>query len=226
MIAVAASGPVRERASISVPRAGVRLEGELLRPADARAGVVVAHPHPFMGGDSGSPVVRALVDACAKRGLLSLRFDFRHARGRADAPVARLVADSAEDLEAAVANTRARLGPDARVALAGYSFGGLVAARVASSGGASALAVVGLPTRLAGEAAEVAWSALAKVAPPFLVLQGEFDDVGSPESARAFLSERGVGADVRVVPNASHGYFGAEARVASIAAGFLAKRLA
>lgn len=218
-----------ERVSIRVPPAGPLLAGALHRPEGSAApsgGVVVAHPHPLMGGDMESPVVRALADECARRGLLALRFDFRHARAPADVDTGTLARDSVADLAAAMENARARLPPGSRVALAGYSFGGLIALALADRVESPAVAVVGLPLRIEREIREVAWSEAAKAGRGVLVLQGQYDETGTPDAVRAFLAARGVPADVRPVPNASHGYFGAQAQVAKIAAGFLAKRVA
>lgn len=218
-----------ERVSIRVPPAGPLLAGALHRPEAGAApsgGVVVAHPHPLMGGDMESPVVRALADECSRRGLLALRFDFRHARAPADVDAGALVRDAVADLAAAMENVRARLPPGSRVALAGYSFGGLIALALAARVESPAVAVVGLPLKIEREVGEVAWGEVAKAGRDVLVLQGQYDEAGPPDAVRAFLSAKGVAADVRPVPNASHGYFGAEVQVARIAAGFLAKRLA
>ena len=48
---------------------GVSLEARLSIPADARAGVVVCHPHPLYGGDMESPVVARAAEACAGRNV-------------------------------------------------------------------------------------------------------------------------------------------------------------
>lgn len=210
---------VEEPRAIAVP-GGPRLEGLLRRPREgARAGVVVAHPHPLQGGDKDNSVVRALADAIGTRDLAVLRFDFRHARSRGDARSdADLMRDTEEDLAAAVANLRTALPESAPLALVGYSFGGIAALRVAARVSAAAVAVVGLPAR----------GALGKLVPspapaaPTLVVQGAYDEVGSPDDARALMPD----ADVRPVPNASHGYFGEAGFVARIVAGFVAKRLA
>lgn len=192
--------------------------------APARAGVVLAHPHPLHGGDKENVVVRALADACAARGLLALRFDFRHARSRVGGDA--LFADSDADLAAAVAATRARLPDDALVAVAGYSFGALTLLRAWRALDAAALVCVGLPVN--GALRDVVeWPALVDDArPPLLVLQGQYDEVGTPADVHALFATHDVAAEVRTIPNASHGYFGETELVARTAAGFVAKRVA
>src|SRR6185312_7015563 len=61
--------------------AGPVLEGALVIPAEARTGVVVAHPHPLYGGDMDSAVVVAAVQAGARANLATLRFNFRGVGG-------------------------------------------------------------------------------------------------------------------------------------------------
>jgi alpha/beta superfamily hydrolase len=64
-------------------RAGEHLlEGELAYPEEGRprGAVVLAGPHPLLGGSRHNNVIRALGDGLARRGLATLRFDYR-ARG-------------------------------------------------------------------------------------------------------------------------------------------------
>jgi alpha/beta superfamily hydrolase len=121
-------------------RAGPRrLEGELLYPASAspRGAVVVANPHPLLGGDMHNNVVRGLTDGLAGRGLIALRFNYRGV-GRSEGPPVDVVGhlarfwetshvpdelDFRTDLEGAIAYVRASSPPGLPVAAVGYSFG-------------------------------------------------------------------------------------------------------
>jgi alpha/beta superfamily hydrolase len=115
-----------------------RLEGELLYPEQAwpRWGVVLAGPHPLLGGTMDNNVIAGLAWALASRGLAALRFNYRGA-GNSDGPALAVPARLAEfwatsrmsdepafrdDLIAAVPFLREQVGP-ARLALVGYSFG-------------------------------------------------------------------------------------------------------
>jgi hypothetical protein len=60
---------------------GVSLEARLSIPGDVRAGVVLCHPHPLYGGDMDSSVVARAAEACAARGVATLRFNFRGVGG-------------------------------------------------------------------------------------------------------------------------------------------------
>ncbi len=190
-------------------------------PHGARAAVVIAHPHPLQGGDVDNHVVRAVAVDLAARGLASLRFDFRHAKSRESVGDAALVADSEDDLLAAVANVRAALAPGAPIGLAGYSFGAAIAVRAAARAQAAAVGAIGLPAK--GRLLDgIDPRGLAM---PVLVMQGEYDEAGSPDDVRALGARLAVPFEVRPVPKASHGYFGEVAIVARILGGFLAKRL-
>jgi alpha/beta superfamily hydrolase len=98
---------------------------------------VVAGPHPLLGGTMANNVVRGLGDGLARRGVVTLRFDYR-GTGASEGPAAvggaRLAEfwqtsrldDEAEyrgDVAAAVAFLRSSVGPAVRLTLVGYSFG-------------------------------------------------------------------------------------------------------
>ena len=75
------AGMISERpATVAVAR-DIVLEGRLAVPADARAGVVICHPHPLYGGDMDNPVVVRVQEVCAELGLATLRFNFRGVGG-------------------------------------------------------------------------------------------------------------------------------------------------
>jgi alpha/beta superfamily hydrolase len=125
---------------VRFPAGAYQLEGVLAYPeADPpRAAAVIAGPHPLLGGDLDNNVVRALADGLARRGLATLRFNYRGV-GRSDGPAIDLAAHLAEfwrtahvadektdarsDLEGAVAHLRGVVGGDLPLALLGYSFG-------------------------------------------------------------------------------------------------------
>jgi alpha/beta superfamily hydrolase len=107
---------------------GLRLEAELWVPDDPRAGLVLCHPHPQMGGTMNAPLLIAVSDELVKRGWIVLRFNFRgigESEGEASTGRAEVT-----DAEGAVKFMRERFG-DLPIAIAGWSFGAAVAARVA-----------------------------------------------------------------------------------------------
>jgi len=107
------------------------LHGELAYPDAAPVGgVVIAGPHPLLGGTMGNNVVRALGDGLAARGHVTLRFDYRDG-GRDPARLAAFwktsrapdEPDWADDLVAAIEFLRIAAPAGLPLALIGYSFG-------------------------------------------------------------------------------------------------------
>lgn len=100
------------------------LEGRLLVPGGAAAAVVICHPHPQYGGAMDNEVVVGLAAELHAAHIATLRFNFR-GTGGSEGRYANGVGE-AEDTRAAVALLREESGVD-RVALAGYSFGAMMA---------------------------------------------------------------------------------------------------
>lgn len=96
-------------------------------PGAARGVAVVAHPHPLFGGTMHNKVVQTLARACVAEGWQAVRFNFRGvgaSGGQHDHGVG-----EQDDLRAVV-QACAASGP---LVLAGFSFGGAMAARVAAA---------------------------------------------------------------------------------------------
>lgn len=109
---------------------GLRLEAELWTPDDPRAGLVFCHPHPQMGGTMNAPLLLAVTEELVSRDWAVLRFNFRgigESEGEATAGRAEIA-----DAEGAVRLMRERF-PDLPIAIAGWSFGAVVATRVAAA---------------------------------------------------------------------------------------------
>jgi alpha/beta superfamily hydrolase len=123
--------------TVRFPAGASRLEGELAYPDGPAAGaVLIAGPHPLLGGNRDNNVVRGLADSLARGGLVTLRFDYQGV-GCSEGPGGDVAAHLAafwqtsrapdeprfrDDLAAALAFLR-DAAPGLPVALAGYSFG-------------------------------------------------------------------------------------------------------
>jgi alpha/beta superfamily hydrolase len=103
---------------------GLRLEGRLAAAEKATRAAVLCHPHPQYGGSMDNNVIDALVASLGRRDVATLRFNVRGV-GRSEGRYANGIGETA-DARAAVAFLRERTGAD-RVALAGYSFGAMIA---------------------------------------------------------------------------------------------------
>lgn len=180
-------------------RSGLRLEALVAIPESPKAGLVICHPHPLYGGDMDNPVVVRVAEVAQAAGISTLRFNFRgvgasggiHAGGE----------DEQDDVVAALATLRGRLPEHVPVALAGYSFGAWVAARVAAT-------MPALPA-LALLAPPLAMYDLDSVCPgpmQTLLVSGSRDQY-CPVEALERLGSR-LGANVEIIEGAEHFFFG------------------
>lgn len=185
---------------------GVTLEARLAVPSAPQAGVVACHPHPLYGGDMDNPVVVRVTEVCGELGFATLRFNFRgvgrstgtHGEGRAET----------SDVEAALAHLRSVLASGQPLALAGYSFGAVVAARAAGGGSASSslagLALIAPPLGLTGEEPFVGLAGFPK---PLLIAAGSQDEY-CPRPALEALAQRLPGVVPQIIEGANHFFFG------------------
>ena len=176
------SSPQKESLTITGP-AGP-LEALLEQPQEGvvTAVAVVCHPHPQHGGTMLNKVVHTVARAVLDLGHAALRFNYRGVGASAGS-----YADGEGELEdalAVVGLVRDRW-PDAALWLAGFSFGGVVAARAAA---------VVEPARLItiAPAVNILDAKLDRLpAVPWLVVQGEADDVVPAADVQAWVARCG-----------------------------------
>lgn len=159
--------PHAERLTIAGPAGDIEAVAE--NPGlggDAYA--VICHPHPQFGGTMDNKVVTTLARACEETGMPTLRFNFRgvgESKGTFDAGVGE-TADAD-----AVASWGERRWPGRRLLIAGFSFGAYVALRLAQARTAKRLITVAPPVQ------RFAFAGLRAPGCPWLIVQGEADDV-------------------------------------------------
>jgi alpha/beta superfamily hydrolase len=125
--------------AVRFPAGPFSLEGELVYPEQGMPTgvVVIAGPHPLLGGTMHNNVVRSLGDGLGRKGFACLRFNYRGV-GRSTGPavdVAQRLAmfwhtshapeeeEHGQDLQGAVSFALSDIGEDLPLALVGYSFG-------------------------------------------------------------------------------------------------------
>jgi alpha/beta superfamily hydrolase len=147
---------------------------------------VVCHPHPLFGGTMDNKVVYTVARAFEQLGAPAIRFNFRgvaasggtYDEGRGEG----------DDALAIIAWGRQRW-PDAPLWLAGFSFGGAVALRIAELAQPERMVLVapGI-TRLEGADFEAARA--AEPTCPWLIVQGGADDVVPAQAVLGWAAER------------------------------------
>ncbi|QBB72319.1 alpha/beta hydrolase [Pseudolysobacter antarcticus] len=149
-------------------------------PDVARAGTaLICHPHPLQGGTMQNKVVTTLEKALRELGLATVRFNFRGvgaSTGEFDDGIG-----ESDDVRAIAAWIRQVHAGDT-LWLAGFSFGSFVALRTAAALDVAQLITVAPP---AGR-----WDFAAITLPdcPWLVIQGEQDEVVDPNAVFTWLA--------------------------------------
>ncbi len=193
------SKPTRaQRLHIPGPAGDIEALLETPEPPDTRHFGVVCHPHPLYGGTLDNKVVYTLARAFGELGAPTLRFNFRGvgtSAGAYDSGVG-----EAEDLLAVITHGR-QLFPGAALWLAGFSFGGAVAIRSAARA---------QPERLVAVAPGVTLLDVGSVAPasPWLIVQGDADDVIEPRYVLEWASRLTPRPTVSVLQGAGHFFHG------------------
>lgn len=158
---------------------------------------VVCHPHPLHGGTMENKVVQTVARACVQSGWRCLRFNYRGVGKSAGAwDAGRGEVDDAWAVVDAVRRA------DEPLVLAGFSFGGYVAAALGDRLSAAGIEAV---TRLLIAPAAVNFPVPA-VPPNSLVVHGESDDVVPLQAVLDWA--RPQAQPVLVVPGVGHFFHG------------------
>jgi uncharacterized protein len=210
------------------------LEGVLEWPDDPepKAGVVVAHPHSLHGGTMAQPVVYRVAKSCREAGMASLRFNFR---GVGESRGSYSGTEEYRDVAAAAAFLRGRMagaagdaipGPETPpLALAGYSFGSVMAANAAAGEApVKALVLIAFVTNWTDLPPET-HARLGRFKGPVLAVSAENDDLGYPEDVERLLRQLGLDYTMAVIEGVGHFLEGKHREVGQIAASFLAEKL-
>lgn len=117
---------------VSFKSQGLTLEGILQLPKEGGRlpGVVLCHPHPLWGGDMENNVVFALAQELTAKNTATLRFNFRGV-GKSEGSFDEGQGEQEDALAALDFFTACPEVDPAKIGICGYSFGSLVAFRVA-----------------------------------------------------------------------------------------------
>lgn len=197
---------------------GLSLEAELDEPSAPKAVLVICHPHPKMGGTMNAPLLLALRDELVARGWAVLRFNFRgigNSQGQASTGL-----DEVADAEGALREAKARY-PQLPLAIAGWSFGGAVALRVAADApdlvacATVAPSIVAKPDITAGAPPAEEFHTDADL----LIVCGANDEQVSPADCRRWAEA--AGARYEEVNGANHFFWAKYDQLAALVCDFL-----
>ena len=194
------------------------LEAQTLCPAhgDAVATAVILHPHPLHGGTMQNKVVHTLARAFGELGVASVRFNFRGVG--ASAGSFSHGEGETEDALAVIEWARSRR-PGAPIWLAGFSFGATIALRAAASAQVNGLITVAPAVHLYD------FSTLTLSPCPWLLIQGEADEIVPVETVRDWLSGIAPQPQTLFLPGVSHFFHGHLADIKSALRGFVSQHL-
>ncbi|MEW6142276.1 MAG: alpha/beta fold hydrolase [Chloroflexota bacterium] len=206
---------------VSFPSGTLTLEGSLTLPEAATRvpAVAVCHPHPLYGGSMYNNVVDAIISALTERHIASFKFNFRgtgqsegeHDNGNGEQ----------DDLIAALDYLTSRNEIDSRrLGVVGYSFGGMVAARLASREKRIKTLALVSPALSPPDL-----SRLKDLACPVLIISGDRDDFVPSASVRALQKYLPQPSLAETVASADHFWWGQEKTMADKVADYLLSHL-
>jgi hypothetical protein len=167
----------------------------------ARVGVI-CHPHPLHGGTMDNKVVHTIARTFEELGLATVRFNFRgvgQSGGAFDDGIG-----ETEDARAVCEWARGRW-QSTELWLAGFSFGSYVATRLAA--GAGRLGVTQLVT-IAPPVQRFAFSGSVGVDCPWLIVQGDQDDLVDVNAVRRWSAGLVPAARLVVLAGVDHFFHG------------------
>jgi uncharacterized protein len=212
---VTARSPLAERLTIAGPAGALQVLLETPQPAGAGAPPafgVVCHPHPLQGGTLDNKVVWTIARAFEQLGAPALRFNFRGvgaSAGRYDEG-----RGETADALAVIAFGRQRF-PGAALWLGGFSFGAAIAVRAAGAAHPGRLVLV------APGITRVDVDGAAPPQCPWLIVQGDADDVVPARTVLDWAHTLSPAPSVRVLPGAGHFFHGRINELRDVITGFM-----
>lgn len=161
---------------------------------------LICHPHPLFGGTMHNKVVYTLAKALKDLGVRTLRFNFRGVE-KSEGSYAEGNGET-EDLIAVLAWAR-HVRPQDALWLAGFSFGGYVATRVASTHPDVKQLIT-----IAPGVESFDFTQFKTPHCPWLVIQGEKDEIVSPVAVYQMVEQQTPPPHLVRIPNAGHFFHG------------------
>lgn len=181
---------------LSGPAGMLECIADVPKPTHARpATAVLCHPHPQHGGTMRNKVVTIMERALRESGLATVRFNFR---GTGDSEGTFDDGNGETDDLLAVVEWVRRVRPDSDLWLGGFSFGAYVALRAAQDLPVRLLITIAPPVERYG------FDKLMPPNCPWLLVQGDEDDVVSPEAVFQWVEGLDQKPDLVVMEGSGH----------------------
>lgn len=164
-------------------------------PRTSQTTAVICHPHPLFGGTLHNKVVTTLARCFNSLGLATVRFNFRGvglSQGEYDE------GNGESDDLLAILTWLKESRPESNSWLAGFSFGAYIAARVAKLWPVKQLICIAPPIE------NFPFKELPPFPCPWLVVQGDEDEVVSPTAVFSWLSSLEPPPQIIKIQGASH----------------------
>ena len=191
--------PKRQKLELDGPAGKLEALLEAPQEADSVGSAVICHPHPLHGGTMQNKVVHTLSRAFIRQGFIALRFNFRgvnESDGKFDEGRGEI-----EDTFAAI-DYVSNLLPDLPLWMAGFSFGAAMAVLAAAERPAMGL------VSIAPAASRFARSLPSQPDCPWLILQGDQDELVDVEETIAWVNALEPGPELQIVEGAEHFFHG------------------
>lgn len=160
---------------------------------------VLCHPHPQFSGTMHNKVITTLMQTCRDLGMDTVRFNFRGVGKSAGT-----YGEGAGELQdcLAVVDWVKQQQPQHQILLAGFSFGGCIAMQCAAQ-----IAPIGLIS-IAPAVTKMNCALTPFIACPWIMVQGDQDEVVSPDAVYQFVEQRTEKINLIRLPEATHFFHG------------------
>ncbi|MEK6321567.1 MAG: alpha/beta fold hydrolase [Acidobacteriota bacterium] len=181
--------------------------------AHVTSAAIVCHPHPLFGGTMHNKVVFRIARAFEDAGFAVLRFNFRgtgRSQGEHDNG-----SGEQDDLLAAIKLIEEKY-TDARIWLAGFSFGSAVMLRSAACDDrVCAFVAAGVPV------SRHDFSGIARCNKPKLFVQGSLDEFGSAQDLEKLFASLDEPKELKIIEGADHFFEGHLKELAQAVSNFI-----
>jgi alpha/beta superfamily hydrolase len=160
---------------------------------------IICHPHPLFEGTMNNKVVTTLVRVFQKLDIVPLRFNFRGV-GKSEGQYGHVTGEL-DDLRAVIHWVKEQY-PDYKLLLAGFSFGSYIATKVATEINPVALITI------APAVHHNDFAALPPIHFPWIVVQGDADEVVPPDEVFEWLNTLSPQPQVIRMPGVGHFFHG------------------